>query len=1085
MAEERIDIVIREQGAKVVQRSINDIGKESSKAASGADLLKRALAGIGTAAIARELQQLVDHYTTLQNKLRATGLAGDELAGSYRRLLSIANANRQSVESTVTTYSRLAQSAKDLGITQEQVFGFTNQLSQAVALSGATAAEAEAAMIQLSQGMASGTLRGDELRSVMEQLPAVADVIAKQLKVTRGELRQMGQDGKITTDIIISAFDSAKTELAEKFGKTVPTIGQSFVVLKNQFVTLLGEFDKATGVSSGFSSLILGLANGMEPLINNIGGVADAVTSLTKVLLVAGVAWGTYQAAQAGGRLVEAAQNFLAYRAAIAEGTVVVLGSAEAERQKAVALAESATAQATSAAGALRAAQAEEAQAAARLAGTRAVGAQLVAERELEVTRLAAQISDQGRAASLTRLAEIRVAEASVTKAQAVAQAELNATQVATATAQRGMATASAEAARAQAALGTATKNAAGSTSLLGQAVNAAKAGVRSLFTMIAANPFTIIITAIAAAVAALYVFRNQIKLGIDQTTSLGDLMVAVKNRIMAAWKVFSDWFGSMFKKLGDFVSQFGFDFNISLGGAIRGIAQFIDLLGGAIRAEVARWFSLFKSLPDVLKGAFTGGGMDAIAKAWNDAGQASATAFKQGVGATAAFDSLLTDAQAIGKKRVADEAAAPKEGESTATFGTGGGGGGATDGAAEAAKKLKDELNSLIESYDGVFAAQNKYNAAMELLNQGVANGLIPAERRAEIQALMEEQLRDSLDPLAAINREMDKERELMGLSSAEREVEIQMRSILKDLAGQGVIATKAETEALRAKIIEMQRETAQYEMRAQILQDIRGPQEEFMSKLGEVQAMMEEGTLKQGEHNLWLMQSNSELFAGTSVELDAMAAKYEQTYARINALQAGNVISAQTAFAARAKTFADSQATMLSGAQQFFGSLTALQGSENKKQASIGKAAAIAQATISTYLAATQAFAAMSGIPIVGPVLGGVAAAAAIAAGMAQVSAIKSQPLPGYAFGGDMVVGGVGGTDSQTVAFRATPGERVSITTPAQDSQRARNQSGGGGNSFNFVLPNVTNETEARASAAQIQRSLSAAAQSGRRYA
>jgi tape measure domain-containing protein len=133
---------------------------------------------------------------------------------------------------------------KDLGITQKELTQFTESLNQAIILSGASAVEAQAGLIQFSQGIASGALRGDELRSVLEQLPVVADILAKELNVTRGELRELGAQGAITSDIILKAFANARVELSERFARTVPTISQSFQVLRNAVVKTFGEFDK-------------------------------------------------------------------------------------------------------------------------------------------------------------------------------------------------------------------------------------------------------------------------------------------------------------------------------------------------------------------------------------------------------------------------------------------------------------------------------------------------------------------------------------------------------------------------------------------------------------------------------------------------------------------------------------------------------------------------------------------------------------------------------------------------------------------------------------------------------------------------
>lgn len=244
--------------------------------------------------LVKELQ-LADQFVTLENRLRATGLAGEELVRVQRRLYESANQTRSSVQGTIELYSRLSRSSAELGVTEEQLISFTTSLNQAILLSGATAQEAQAGLIQLSQGMASGTLRGDELRSVLEQLPEVADVIAQHLGVTRGQLRQLGTDGKITAKDIIDAFRKAEPELAERFARLAPTMGQAFTVLKNNMLELAGENGKG-GVSQ-LSQAILDLADSLlllKPAFQAVGFVVQSTVQIFRV------AWQAIQALGSG-----------------------------------------------------------------------------------------------------------------------------------------------------------------------------------------------------------------------------------------------------------------------------------------------------------------------------------------------------------------------------------------------------------------------------------------------------------------------------------------------------------------------------------------------------------------------------------------------------------------------------------------------------------------------------------------------------------------------------------------------------------------------------------------------------------------
>ncbi len=292
MTTENIDIRIREDGSRAVKRNLEELDPAARKAASGVDFLKKVLAGLGGALAIREVVQLLDTFTTLQNRLRSTGLEAENLTGVYQALLKVSNDTRSSVEGSVELYARLAVSSKELGVSQQDLIGFTKSLNQAIILSGASAQEAQAGIIQLSQGIASGTLRGDELRSVLEQLPAVADVIAKSMGKTRGELRKLGEEGKITAQEVLKAFANARQELDERFAKTVPTISQSFQVLRNRVVDLVGQYDKATGASTALSKAILFISENLDGIARAIlavvGGLALVVGAAAGVRALAG-----------------------------------------------------------------------------------------------------------------------------------------------------------------------------------------------------------------------------------------------------------------------------------------------------------------------------------------------------------------------------------------------------------------------------------------------------------------------------------------------------------------------------------------------------------------------------------------------------------------------------------------------------------------------------------------------------------------------------------------------------------------------------------------------------------------------------
>lgn len=222
-----------------------------------------------------------DKYTQLGNRIKTVTATEAEMRRVREQLLEISNRTRVETGATVEVYARMAAAGQSLGKSQREVLQFTESLNKAVKLSGATSQEAQAGMIQLAQGLGSGALRGDELRSVLEQLPAVADVIAKSLGVTRGQLRKLGEDGKITADVVFEAFKKSRAEIDQKFGKSAVTAGDAWTVLRNKLEASVGKLLENTNVIPMIVKAIEGLARGIEFAINEFEGFINVVKRLS------------------------------------------------------------------------------------------------------------------------------------------------------------------------------------------------------------------------------------------------------------------------------------------------------------------------------------------------------------------------------------------------------------------------------------------------------------------------------------------------------------------------------------------------------------------------------------------------------------------------------------------------------------------------------------------------------------------------------------------------------------------------------------------------------------------------------------
>ena len=212
--------------------------------------LRTVLATVGAGLLVRELVQASDTYTELRSQIKLVTDSQEELNAVFAESYELANDTRGSLESTINLYARMARATEKLDLANKDLFTITKAVNQSFVVSGASSQEANSAILQLSQGMASGTLRGEELNSVMENSPRLARAIAEGLGVTIGELRQLGADGKITAEAITTALLSTADSIDREFSEMPRTVGQSLQQLRNDLLVTFGQTDTSEFVSA-------------------------------------------------------------------------------------------------------------------------------------------------------------------------------------------------------------------------------------------------------------------------------------------------------------------------------------------------------------------------------------------------------------------------------------------------------------------------------------------------------------------------------------------------------------------------------------------------------------------------------------------------------------------------------------------------------------------------------------------------------------------------------------------------------------------------------------------------------------------
>ncbi len=287
-----IDARNAERTAKALNSELQGITNNGNKAVSQTNALgasMQALAGYmaGVVTVGAAINK-IDAYTNLQNRLKLVTNSQQELNKAMNDTFKIAQSSYQTWDSVVQVYQRFSDNAKTLGINMEQTAKLTETVSKAVAVSGASTQAAEAALTQFGQALASGTLRGEELNSILEQTPALAKAIAQGMGITVGQLRSVAAEGKITGDVLVDALTKSADSVEQLFAKTDVTISQSIGLLSNELTKFIGE----AGQSSGAANL---LAGSIKLLSENLSLLADAavvggIGYITKAILTKTVA---------------------------------------------------------------------------------------------------------------------------------------------------------------------------------------------------------------------------------------------------------------------------------------------------------------------------------------------------------------------------------------------------------------------------------------------------------------------------------------------------------------------------------------------------------------------------------------------------------------------------------------------------------------------------------------------------------------------------------------------------------------------------------------------------------------------------
>jgi tape measure domain-containing protein len=235
---------------------------------------------LGLLAPLQAVGEASDTWKELSGRVAIFSKEGTNTAGIMARIAQIAQESRTPLKEVGTLYSRLAQGLSEQNVSQQDLLGIVQSMSDALLISGASASEAAGAIWQFSQGIASGTLRGEEFNSVAEQAPVLLDALSKELKVAKGSLRDMAAEGQLTSKVVISAISNMSEEWRAQAQIIPLTIGRAMENLKSAFTEYIGTAEGAPEIMTMF-------AESLEGLGKNLAAVGEAADTAAMIAMVA------------------------------------------------------------------------------------------------------------------------------------------------------------------------------------------------------------------------------------------------------------------------------------------------------------------------------------------------------------------------------------------------------------------------------------------------------------------------------------------------------------------------------------------------------------------------------------------------------------------------------------------------------------------------------------------------------------------------------------------------------------------------------------------------------------------------------
>lgn len=312
MAEVNETLRLRDRFSATFGKYLQQAKRASKATQEFTNMIHRVAGAVVSVRGAQQLLNMADAVSQTTARLNRMNDGLQTTAELNEMIYRSAQRSRGAYQDTADMVAKLGTLAGDAFNSTAETVAFAEQLNKQIALSGASTQGAQAAMLQLTQAMSSGTLRGEELNSILEQTPTIAHAIADYMGVTIGEMRTLASEGQVTADVVKNALFAAADETNAAFESMPKTWGQIWTGMKNDALMAFQPVLQKISELANSPEMQAFQQNASEAMYKIADTAMQAIDAIGQVAVFVQQNWGTIAPLVTG-----AAVAFVAYKGAV------------------------------------------------------------------------------------------------------------------------------------------------------------------------------------------------------------------------------------------------------------------------------------------------------------------------------------------------------------------------------------------------------------------------------------------------------------------------------------------------------------------------------------------------------------------------------------------------------------------------------------------------------------------------------------------------------------------------------------------------------------------------------------------------